>query len=129
MKFFIKEAREHIGLSQKELAFQLNIKPSTFNGYETGAHDPKSDVLVLIARRCNTSVDFLLGLTNAPRLTSNVSLVTADLSIEDEQLSQLMGNYECLNDEGREKLADYADDLIQSDKYIKTNEARMGKKA
>lgn len=67
MEFRIKEARERVGLSQKDLAKALNIKPTTFNGYETGAHDPKSDVLVAIAKACNTSVDFLLGLESFER--------------------------------------------------------------
>lgn len=62
MKFRIKEARERVGLSQKELAKILKIKPTTFNGYETGAHDPKSDVLARIAKACGTTVDYLLGL-------------------------------------------------------------------
>ena len=62
MKFYIREARERIGLSQKDLAAQLGIKPSTFNGYETGAHDPKSELLVKIAKKCGTSVDYLLGI-------------------------------------------------------------------
>lgn len=75
MKFYIKEARERIGLSQKQLAQELGIKPSTFNGYETGAHDPKSGLLAQIALRCNTTVDFLLGLEqneqkNAPEAMS-----------------------------------------------------------
>lgn len=64
MEFKIKEARERMGMSQKDLAAALNIKPTTFNGYETGAHDPKSSVLAEIAKVCNTSVDFLLGLEN-----------------------------------------------------------------
>lgn len=64
MNFKIKEARERIGLTQKDLANELGIKPTTFNGYEKGIHDPKSDVLIQIAKKCNVSVDFLLGLNN-----------------------------------------------------------------
>ena len=59
--FRIKEARERVGLTQKELADELGIKPSTFNGYEKGIHDPKSDILMAIADRCGVTVDFLLG--------------------------------------------------------------------
>ena len=59
--FRIKEARERVGLTQKELADSLGIKPSTFNGYEKGTHDPKSDILMAIADKCGVTVDFLLG--------------------------------------------------------------------
>lgn len=71
MESRIRAARERVGLSQKELALALHIKPTTFNGYETGAHDPKSEVLAGIARVCDTSVDFLLGLTSNPNPNKN----------------------------------------------------------
>ena len=66
MKFRIKEARELRGLSQKELAKILNIKPTTFNGYEKGSHDPKSNVLAAIAKECGVTTDYLLGLSENP---------------------------------------------------------------
>lgn len=70
MRFYIKEARERIGLSQKDLAKKLNLKPTTFNGYETGAHDPKSNILAKIATELRTTTDYLLGLTNNPEIPS-----------------------------------------------------------
>ena len=68
MKFQIKEARELAGLSQKELAEKIGVAPNTFHGYESGKHDPKSNILADIANVCGVSVDFLLGLQkeNAP---------------------------------------------------------------
>lgn len=72
MRLYIKEAREIAGLSQKELARLLGVAPNTFNGYETGKHDPKSDLLKQIAHACGVSTDFLLGLekqNSAPSLT------------------------------------------------------------
>lgn len=61
MRFYIKEARESAGYSQKELAEIIGVAPNTFHGYESGKHDPKSDLLVKIAKACHVSVDFLLG--------------------------------------------------------------------
>lgn len=61
MKFQIKEARVQAGFSQKQLAEIIGVAPSTFNGYESGNHDPKSDLLIKIAQACNVTVDFLLG--------------------------------------------------------------------
>ena len=61
MDFKIKEARQLAGISQKELAAQMGISPGTLSGYETGAHDPKSDGLLRIADICGVTVDFLLG--------------------------------------------------------------------
>lgn len=39
---------------------------------------------------------------------------------------QLISLYRDLNDEGREKLVDYADDLVSSGKYIKSNPDKLG---
>ena len=61
MNFRIKEARIAANLTQRELADMLGIKDATLSGYETGAHDPKSNTLIEIARICNTTTDFLLG--------------------------------------------------------------------
>lgn len=61
MIFHIKEAREKAGYSQKDLAKIIGVAPNTFYGYESGLHDPKSDLLVKIAIACHVSTDFLLG--------------------------------------------------------------------
>ena len=53
---------------EKELAEKIGVAPNTFHGYESGKHDPKSNILADIANVCGVSVDFLLGLQkgNAP---------------------------------------------------------------
>lgn len=61
MEFHIREARERAGYSQKELAEIIGVAPNTFHGYESGKHDPKSELLVKIAQACNVTVDFILG--------------------------------------------------------------------
>lgn len=62
MKFRIREARQAANLTQKQLAEMLGIKNATLSGYEIGAHDPKSNTLIDIARICGTTVDYLLGI-------------------------------------------------------------------
>lgn len=114
MNFKIKEARERVGLSQKELAESLGIKPTTFNGYEKGTHDPKSEVLKEIAVKCKTSVDFLLGLSEQNDVAKGSS------SIIDIDRQQLLHNYDKLNSEGKNKLKDYARDLVDSGNYDDT---------
>jgi len=66
MKFQIKEAREKAGYSQRELAEIIGVAPNTFHGYESGKHDPRSVLLIEIAKACDVSVDFLLGLSDKP---------------------------------------------------------------
>jgi transcriptional regulator with XRE-family HTH domain len=66
MKLRIKEARERAGYTQTELAARIGVASNTFCGYENGLHDPKSKLLTKIASECHTTVDFLLGLSDAP---------------------------------------------------------------
>ena len=74
MKFYIKEARERAGLSQKELAQIIGVAPNTMHGYESGKHDPKSDLLTKIAMACHVSVDFLLGQSQTEKKTDQFGL-------------------------------------------------------
>lgn len=64
MQFRIREARQAANLTQRQLADLLGIKDATLSGYETGAHDPKSNMLAEIARICNVTVDYLLGISD-----------------------------------------------------------------
>lgn len=115
MDFKIKEARERIGLSQKELAESLGIKPTTFNGYEKGTHDPKSDILKQIAIRCNTSVDYLLGLNESPE-----QLRTQETDL-DFKKQQLIHNYDKLNDTAQNALVMYSDFMVSKPENLKSD--------
>lgn len=119
MKNRIVMAREYAGFNQKELAKILGISPATLNGYEKGNHDPKSDGLIKIAKSCNVTTDFLLGLSDNIENGKPISFSKVIPKIEEiiEKANQL-------NVEGLSKLNEYADDLVSSGKYekIKTKE-------
>ncbi len=115
-------AREYAGLSQKELAYKLGISPSTLNGYEKGNHDPKSVGLIGIAKICNVTTDFLLGLSN------NISKNEVHVNFSDVPIiEEIIEKANKLNLDGLSKLNSYADDLISSGKYskIKIDERAM----
>ena len=78
MKFQIKEARERAGFSQRELAEIIGVAPNTFHGYESGKHDPKSDLIAKIAQACGTTVDYLLGISNDPYGTHSATIRNFD---------------------------------------------------
>ena len=59
----IRRLREAEGLTQQELADQLEIGFSTLRSYEKGNRIPPADVIVRICRRFSVSSDFLLGLS------------------------------------------------------------------
>lgn len=60
----IRELREDNDLLQKQLAEYLHCSQVAYSRYELGARDIPTQVLIDIAKFYNTSVDYLLGLTD-----------------------------------------------------------------
>ncbi len=60
----LKELREDNDIKQKEIADYLHIKQNTYSQYENGQRQIPVDALIQLATFYNTSVDYLLGLTN-----------------------------------------------------------------
>ncbi|MGE5590997.1 MAG: helix-turn-helix domain-containing protein [Bacillota bacterium] len=62
----IKELRERLGLSQRELAARLNLGSGTIANYETGNRSPDYQTLQRLADLFSVSTDYLLGRTDDP---------------------------------------------------------------
>ena len=62
-----KDLREDHDLTQKELASYLHIRQNTYSQYETGIRQIPLDLLIQLADYYDTSVDYLLGLTDEPK--------------------------------------------------------------
>lgn len=60
----IQNLRIDRDLSQKYVANKLNIAQNTLSQYEAGLRNIPNEILILIAILYNTSVDYLLGLTD-----------------------------------------------------------------
>lgn len=106
----IREAREALNMSQRDLAKAIGISPNTLCGYETGLHDPKSDQLVRIAKTLHTTVDFLLGITD-----SNSAHTNSSMMLTDDEL-HLINTFRCLTDAAKGRLLGYADGIAESNK-------------
>ena len=57
----LKELREEIGLTQKELAERLNIGYTTYNAYEKGTNEPNINIIIRLADFFNVTIDELFG--------------------------------------------------------------------
>ena len=62
----IREVREDHDLTQREIADELGMSQPQYNRYERGYRDIPTDMLIFLAYRYNTSVDYLLGRTDDP---------------------------------------------------------------
>lgn len=60
----IRDLREDLDLSQTDVAELLSISQTTYSRYETGYLDIPSQSLIILAKRYNTSIDYLVGLTD-----------------------------------------------------------------
>lgn len=62
----IRDLREDHDLTQEQVAQILCVKQATYSRYESGAINVPVDVLIKLASFYQTSVDYILGLTNDP---------------------------------------------------------------
>ena len=60
----IRDLREDRDLLQKDMAQILRCTQVCYSNYETGKRDIPTEVLIALATFHNTSIDYLLGLTN-----------------------------------------------------------------
>lgn len=124
----LKELRDSLGLTQAEFGKSIGIAKSTYNNYETGIRDPKSDFWIAVAQRYGVTIDYLMGFSDDPipvkRDKKNPLLEESGLS---EAELRLISLYRELNQEGQEKLLDLADDIVSSGKYIKSDSGKLGK--
>ncbi len=104
--------RQQNGFTQEGFAKKMNLSKSNISKYEAGSVEPNFTTLSKIADMFNVSVDYLLGRSSASVFSSS-DIVPAE--------QHLIDLYRNLNSEGQAKLTDYADDLNESGKYIKSN--------
>ena len=67
MRLKIRDLREDNNLLQRHLAEYLNCKQQTYSRYEIGVVEPPLDVMEKLSLYYNTSVDYLMGLTDEKR--------------------------------------------------------------
>ena len=67
MKLRIRDLREDNDLTQKQLAEFLNCTQQTYSRYETGEITIDINSRIKLAIFYNTSVDYLVGLTEIPK--------------------------------------------------------------
>ena len=60
----LKDLREDADITQQALAEHLHIRQNTYSQYENGQRQIPLDILIALAKYYNTSVDYILRLTD-----------------------------------------------------------------
>lgn len=115
------------GISRKDFAEQLQIPYTTLRNYETDQREPGHKLLIRMATLLDVSVDELIGYQPQNK-TASSTLDEAVLET-DPLRSTLLHNFDQLNQEGQERLAETSDDMVRSGKYIKSDTSGVCKEA
>lgn len=62
----IRELRKQKGLTQTQLADELNVEFSNVSKWELGKNDPSKELIAKMAKLFNVSIEYLLGITDTP---------------------------------------------------------------
>lgn len=89
----IRLARQKKGLSQAELAKELNCTQGALSQYERGAREPGLSDLVNIANALNTTTDYLLGCTDISSKDISVKKIGDYLGLNEEAILKLHEMY------------------------------------
>lgn len=60
----IRNLREDKDMTQKQIGDMLNMSQTGYSQYEIGKNDIPTKILIQLAKFYNTSIDYLLGLTD-----------------------------------------------------------------
>lgn len=127
----LREARKRSGLTQMQIAEKLGITAQSYSQYETGKRRPKEETRKRIADALGVLPGDLLQDGFYPTsqeiaaMKRGAESVTDErrLEIEEKRLSNLIDRKKkMLNISGKQRAADYMDDLTKIPEYRKDKE-------
>ncbi|MGX9756772.1 helix-turn-helix domain-containing protein [Clostridioides difficile] len=109
----ISKLRKELDINQKELANKIGITEASLSRYENNLREPKSEIIVRLAKELNTSTDYLLGINENTKINREDKLIIESLSVS-EKTKQLLEKIYSLEEEDREAIEKMIDNA-----YIK----------
>lgn len=111
MSDFVKRLNQLMtekNISQNKLAEMTGITQSSISDWANGKYKPRQDKVYLLSEALKVSPAYLLGYTDNENLDQNTT------KNDNSKIDRL---YNQLNDEGKEKVITYTQDLVDSGKY------------
>lgn len=81
----LKKLREEAHLKQEDLAKRLNISTSAYGYYEQGRNEPSLDTLQTLSVLLDTSIDYLIGTSDA-RKVPEVVQISDQLTLSENEI-------------------------------------------
>ncbi len=121
----IKKHRKQMGITQKEMAQQLNIPYSTYSNYENNNRTPDIRTLQMIADKLDISILSLVGFNTSTPIQSeqeyqellSLKAILENMKAEAQIDLEFINNYRILNKSGKEKVTSYIKDLCKIPEY------------
>lgn len=86
----IKNMLEAQNKSQLDLCREIDMRPTTLNSIITGDREnPRIDTIVSIAKGLNTSLDYLLGITDEPSTNIELQSVSKEYGLTSKSLNNI----------------------------------------
>lgn len=121
----LKQLRKKSNMLQKDVANKLGITESAYGYYEQGRREPSNETLKQLANIFGVTTDYLLGITDDPKLTEkdekDIAKRLQNFKEEIENSDGLAFSGDPLSDEAKET-------LIESIEYIFRQTAKINKK-
>lgn len=90
----IRICRERLGLSQKQVAIEIGVRPPTVSQWESGIKTPSRENLAKLADLYGVSIEYLMDKSDDEGQREGIELA------RDERM--LIANYRSLNEQGKE---------------------------
>ena len=99
----IANLRKELDINQKELASKVGITEASLSRYENNLREPKSEIIVRLAKALETSTDYLLGVNDNTKISKEDKLIIENLSVS-EKTKKLLEKIYSLEKEDREAI-------------------------
>ena len=119
----LKELREELSLTQKDVALNCNLSTQCISQLEAGTRNPTGSTLLALADCFDCSIDFLMGRKDDPDdidLTSPYGSQNATLS----QKNELLQIFQALPAEYKIQILEYARYIAERNKNTKRSSKR-----
>ena len=102
--------REECDMSQKELAYAIDIAPTSLSRYENNLYEPKAEILLRLASALNTTSDYLLGLTDTYKRVQPIGQKPQGITVSEYHL---LTSYRKLDRENQIRVSERIDTLLE----------------